>query len=144
MTIHVANNKDISSWMELLDLVEDNFPGLEKEAYKKELHASILKKEALIAKEGDVLVGALIFSYDNNELLFLAVHPNYRNKGIARALIKNMTSLFQTGTQISVITYRQDDPQGVAARNLYLSLGFQCHELLTVFDYPCQKMILFV
>lgn len=136
-----ACNQDIDAWMELLELVKDNFPGLDPESYKKELKVSIIEKEALVAKKDGMVVGALAFSTDNKELVFLAVHPEYRKMGIAQNLIKKMISLFPTGTQISVITYREDDLQGLAARKLYLNFGFECGELLTIFDYPCQKMV---
>lgn len=35
MVFKFACSKDIESWMELLELVKDNFPGLDKEAYKE-------------------------------------------------------------------------------------------------------------
>ncbi|HYE68330.1 MAG TPA: GNAT family N-acetyltransferase [Anaerovoracaceae bacterium] len=141
MVFEFACRKDIDSWMELLELVKDNFPGLDKEAYKEGIQLSIIKKEALVAKKNGLVVGALAFSTENNELLFLAVHPEYRKMGIAQNLIKKMISLFPRGAQISVITYREGDPQGIAARKLYLNLGFECGELLMIFEYPCQKMV---
>ncbi len=136
-----ASIKDISSWMELLELVEENFPGLDKESYKKGLSISMMKKEALVAKENGMVVGAIAFSKDNNEINFLAVHPEYRRMGIAQNLIKKLASLFPKGTQLSVITYREGDLQGIAARKLYESIGFKCGKLLTVFEYPCQRLI---
>lgn len=141
MIFEFACKEDIDSWMELLELVKDNFPGLDKEAYEKGLQVSIMKKEALLAKENGLVVGALAFSNDCNELVFLAVHPEYRKMGIAQNLIKKMVSLFPTGTQLSVITYREGDLQGLAARKLYQNFGFRCGELLTEFEYPCQRLI---
>ncbi len=140
MVFEFACTKDIDSWMELLELVKDNFPGLDKEAYKEGLQLSIIKGEALVAKKNGLLVGALDFSTENKELVFLAVHPEYRKMGIAQKLIKKMISIFPVGTQISVITYREGDLLGLAARKLYLKFGFECGELLTVFEYPCQKL----
>lgn len=144
MIFELACKQDIESWMELLELVKDNFPGLDKEAYKKGLQVSILEKEALVAKKDDMVVGALAFSTDSKELVYLAVHPEYRRMGIAQNLVKKMVSLFPTGTQISVTTYREGDLHGIAARKLYLNLGFEGGELLTVFEYPCQRMIYIV
>ena len=141
MIFEFACNQDIDSWMELLELVKDNFPGLDKDTYKKGLQVSILEKEALVAKANGLVVGALAFSKDSKELVFLAVHPEYRKMGIAQRLMKKMISLFPPGTQISVITYREGDNQGLAARRLYQNFGFTCGELLTVFEYPCQRML---
>lgn len=135
-----AEQRDIDSWMELLYVVKDNFPGLEMKEYRTALLDAISIEQALVAKEEDVIVGALIFSQRTGELSFLAVHPLYRKKGIAKALILKLISQFPKGTKLSVVTYRDGDRQGIAARKLYQSMGFQCGELLTVFDYPCQKL----
>ena len=144
MVFEFACDQDIDSWMELLELVKDNFPGLDMRAYKEGLRASITRKEALAAKKDGKVIGALAFSTTNTEIVFLAVHPGYRKMGIAQNLINKMMSSFQPGTQISVITYREDDLLGLAARNLYLNFGFECGELLTLFEYPCQKLFYIV
>lgn len=136
-----AGMQDAESWMHLLELVEEHFPGLDTEEYQSGLEVKILQKEALVVKKGGIVVGALAFSRNEKELLFLAVHPNYRKMGIAQRLIEKVLSLFEAGTQVSVITYREGDPLGRAARKLYFGLGFVEGELLTVFDYPCQKLI---
>jgi len=70
MVIEFACNQDIASWMELLELVKDNFPGLDKESYKKGLQISISEKEALVMKKDGMVVGALAFSTNNKELVF--------------------------------------------------------------------------
>lgn len=140
MVFEYACDQDIDSWMELLESVKDNFPGLDLKAYKEGLKMSIARQEALTAKNSGKVVGALAFSKDDTEIVFLAVHPEYRKMGIAQNLIRKMMLSFQQGTQISVVTYRDGDPQGLAARNLYLNFGFECGELLTVFEYPCQRL----
>lgn len=139
--IDYARKYDCESWLGLLKLVEDNFPGLDLEEYKNALYQSILKREALVAKDDKgELVGALMFSKNNNELEFLAIHPNHRNKGIAKKLIYHMFSLFPKDTNIKVITYREDDMKGIAARKLYEKIGFTKGKLITIFDYPCQEL----
>lgn len=140
MVIQFACNDDIEHWMCLLELVKDSFPGLDEIEYKRSLKATIANKEALIAKKDHKIIGALAFSKSEQELCFLAVHPHYRRLGIAKRLIEKMISLFPAGTELKVITYQENDAQGVAARNFYQSIGFVCAEKLTVFDYPCQKM----
>ncbi|MEG2575085.1 MAG: GNAT family N-acetyltransferase [Christensenella sp.] len=140
MFISFAKQQDIDSWMDLLCVVKDSFPGLDMKEYRTALSDCIRNKQALAVKAEDVIVGALTFSQCTGELSFLAVHPLYRKKGIAKALILKFISQFPKGTRLSVITYRDGDRQGIAARKLYQSMGFQCGELLTVFDYPCQKL----
>jgi len=141
MNIEFAQEQDINSWMDLLNLVKDSFPGLDIPEYKAALLKCILNKEAIVGKMGNTVVGALSFSYSNAELNFLAVHPQYQKKGIAQELILKLTSLFSEGTELSVITYREGDSQGIYARKLYQRMGFCYGELLTMFDYPCQRMI---
>ncbi len=140
MLISFAQQQDLDSWMELLYLVKDNFPGLDIRKYEIALMESIHSKQALIAKINDSLVGALTFSRSTGELHFLAVHPQYRKNGIAKLLISKLISQFPPATRLRVITYREGDQQGVAARKLYKSMGFQYGEFLTVFDYPCQEL----
>lgn len=81
-------------------------------------------------------------SKHEKELAFLAVHPNYRKMGVAKRLIEKMTGWFDSGDVISVITFREGDPKGIAARACYHACGFTDAEKMTVFDYPCQKLIL--
>ena len=52
-----------------------------------------------------------------------------------------MIEQFPSGTEITVTTYRENDPKGTAARALYKSLGFKEGELLIEFDYPTQRFI---
>lgn len=140
MHIDFASADDVDPWLSLLHAVKNGFPGLNFTRYKEHLMQSIARKEALAAKIGQDVVGGLTFSYSQGKMTFLAVHPDHRQKGIARELLQRSISLFPAGTQLSVVTYREDDPRGVAARNLYQSIGFVQGELLTVFSYPCQKL----
>lgn len=141
MNIDYAKDCDFESWMELLKLVKDNFPGLDFKEYSNVLNKSIINQEALVAKDNEgKLVGELIFSRKDSELCFLAVHPNYRKKGIATNLVHYMIDLFPKGTILKVTTYRHGDTKGIAARKLYDSIGFTQGKLITVFDYPCEKL----
>jgi hypothetical protein len=78
MDIGFAESHDIDSWLKLLKLVKDNFSGLDLDEYKKGLSKRILEQGALVAKESDAVIGALLFSRESKELEFLAVHRQYR------------------------------------------------------------------
>ncbi|MEJ6467364.1 GNAT family N-acetyltransferase [Fusobacterium ulcerans] len=132
---------DFESWIELVKLVSGNFPGLDLKCYKDVLIEKIEKKETLVVKDGEKVVGALAFSYEEKELSFLAVHPEYRQENIGTELVKKFASLFEVGTKLSVITYRDGDIKGEGARKLYKKAGFSEGDLITVFDYPCQEFI---
>ncbi|NMM61717.1 GNAT family N-acetyltransferase [Clostridium sp. P21] len=141
MKVAYAKNCDFKNWIDLLELVKENFPGLDLKQYENILQQSILRQEALIAKDDKgELVGELIFSMENCELEFLAIHPSHRKKGIATNLIRHMFDLFPKGTNLKVITYREGDVKGIAARKLYESIGFTEGKLITVFNYPCQEL----
>jgi len=136
-----GEKNDFKSWVELVKLVSGNFPGLDLECYKNILIEKMEKNETIVVKENEKVVGALVFSYTEQEISFLAVHPECRNKGIGLKLIKKVISLFPIGTKLVVITYRAGDEKGRNARKLYKKAGFSEGNLITVFDYPCQEFI---
>ncbi|ABS40359.1 GNAT family N-acetyltransferase [Clostridium botulinum] len=136
-----AKEVDIDIWMNLVEIVKEDFPGLIIEDYRKILKEGIQQRTALIVKDETKAIGVLIFSYENKEIAFLAVHPQYRKKGIATALFNKMYNQFPKGTEIAVTTYRENDTKGKAARALYKRLGFIQDELIMEFGYPCQRFI---
>lgn len=141
-----AEMHDIDSWIKMIEIVRDNFPGLETtekmDGYRETVIKNIKRKTALCVKYGNEIVGAMIFSYHSQCLSCMAVHPNYRRKGIASAMIEKMISLFPDNMDISVTTFRKDDIKGIAPRALYKKYGFEEDELVIEFEYPEQKFIL--
>lgn len=138
----LARHSDIEQWMSLVNIVKESFPGLDQEEYRKILESCIENQEAICTKEQGQIVGILLFSVEHSILAFMAVHPEFRKRGIAAAMIEYMISLFPSGSAIWVTTYRENDPQGAAARGLYLKCGFEADELVMEMDYPCQKFVL--
>ena len=136
-----GEKNDFKAWVELVKLVSGNFPGLDLECYKNILIEKMEKNETIVVKENEKVVGDLFFSYIEQEISFLAVHPEYSNKGIGLELVKKVISLFPIGTKLIVITYRAGDEKGGNARKLYKKAGFSEGNLITVFDYPCQEFI---
>lgn len=136
-----ANSKDIPSWLVLLDKVQNNFPGLDKAQYAKNLNLSISKREAIVVKDKDKIIGALAFTKEDYEILFLAVDPEYRHQKIATILIKTIINIAPPKQNISVVTYRENDSLGKAARCLYLHLGFSAKDLFEQYDYPVQRFV---
>ena len=93
-------------------------------------------------EEDGRIAGLLMCSKETKELSFLAVHPEYRKKGVAKRLIVKMVEWFTSGDIISVVTFREGDPKGISARACYHACGFVDDENLIVFDYPCQRLVL--
>jgi ribosomal protein S18 acetylase RimI-like enzyme len=139
MEIGFAQTDDISAWLALVEDVQAYFPGLDMQVYRSALSRRIDERSALTARENGELIGALLFSRTSGELEFLAVHPRFRGKGTATALIRHMLRLFPGGSRLTVVTFRETDEKGREARKLYHKIGFVPGRLLTVFEYPCQE-----
>lgn len=146
MTISYAMQADLPSWMKLVRLLRWNFPGLETEEalseYEKTLRKNIGRSSAICAKDHEQIVGILLFSTQHNELSCIAVHPDYRRRGIVSMLIGKMLPKLDATRDITVSAFREEDPKGNAPRALYQKLGFKSGELIEEFGYPNQKFIL--
>lgn len=140
MVIRKANNDDIKECIALVEIVKDDFAGYKEEEFLKALQICISNEEVYLAYEEEV-IGLLLFSHIEKELQFLAVHPMYRKRSIANKLMQEMMKHFKLGETVHVITFRENDPKGVAARACYHRFGFHDDEEIMVFDYPCQTLV---
>jgi len=136
--IGFAQTGDIESWMQLVELVADNFPGLVTDDYRQTLIRNVDRQSAICAKANGKVVGALLYSVNAGTLSCMAVHPEHRRHGIASAMIRLMIDNFPTGADISVSTFREGDPLGDAPRAMYKRLGFLEGELIEEFGHPGQ------
>lgn len=146
MTVEFGTREDIRPWMELVASVSPIFPGLETEERLKEHEATVLRfmseQRALCVKEGSEVVGVLLFSQKHNMICCLAVSPDHRRRGIASALLSKAIELLDRTRDITVSTFRENDPKGAAPRRLYSSFGFIEGELIEELGYPNQRFIL--
>ena len=140
--IRYVTKEDINKVRSMMEQVKEAFPGYQETEFLEALDKAIDDKEALLEEKEGRLAGMLTFSYQEKELTFLAVMPEFRKQGVGKRLIKRMAECFEDGEVIQVITFREGDQKGMAARYCYHSCGFVDDEELVVFDYPCQKMIL--
>lgn len=145
-TVIYATNKELNSWMELVDQVSWNFPGLETKElmseYKNTVIKNINRKSAICAVSENKVIGILLFSIKYNMICCLAVHPDYRKKGIAKQMISETLNNLDNRSDIIVETFCEDDSKGIAPRALYTSLGFEPAEVVENFGYPHQRFIL--
>lgn len=140
--IRYVTKEDINKVRSMMEQVKEAFPGYQEIEFLEALDKAIDDKEALLEEKEGRLAGMLTFSYQEKELTFLAVMPEFRKQGVGKRLIKRMAECFEDGEVIHVITFREGDQKGMAARYCYHSCGFVDDEELVVFDYPCQKMVL--
>lgn len=146
MEIVLASSADADSWLSLVNRVKDSFPGLETEDALEEHRNTVLdfisKGSAICAKDGDRVAGALLFSREQSMLCFLAVDPEYRRQHIAERMTRFMLTFMAHGKEVTVTTYRDGVPEGVAARAFYKRLGFVQGRLTEEFGCPVQEFVL--
>lgn len=139
--VEFANETCIKPWMALVKIVSDNFPGLNMDDYLHTLKKNVERKTALCVKDEDKIIGILLFSPRLHCLSCMAVHPEYRKRGVASALVSEMLKLIPDG-HINVTTFRVNDEKGAAPRALYQKFGFEPDELIMEFGYPVQRFVL--
>lgn len=137
-----AEEKDIPAWMDLLSLVVDGFPYLEETRYLDQLVQAINKKQALIIRDSNTIIGAMAFNDKTGSIDFLGIHPQYRKKDIARAFMQKAVEELLKDVPISITTFREGDKADPGYREVFQKLGFAEAELLIEFGYPTQKFIL--
>ena len=146
MIIQLGIEQDIDNWMNLVEKVKDSFPGLETKDALNEHRNTVLdfmnRNSAICAKEKGEIVGVLLFSSENNELCFLAVATERRRQHIAEKMLSYMLTKINSQKDISVTTYRDGVPEGIAARAFYKRMGFVEGKLTEEFGSPVQEFIL--
>lgn len=146
MNVEVGQIHDIDSWMQVVKHVRHSFPGLETPESLEEHRKTVLRfmeeKRALCVKEGQNIVGVLLYSLRHNMICCLAVSKEYRRRGIASILLAEALKHLDHEQRITVTTFRQEDPLGIAPRALYARFGFVPEDLIVELGYPCQRFVL--
>lgn len=124
-----AGERRLASWMSLVEVVRENFPGLETEekleAYRETVEKHMSRGTAVCALFGNMVVGILLFSVKQNMLGCLAVHPGFRRKGIGARMVGMMLEKMDRERPVVVETFREGDERGAAPRAFYKKLGFE-------------------
>ncbi len=141
-SIRMAENADVSDWMNLMRLVIDGYPVMDETDYLEKLKASIAEKRALVLRDEEILIGAIAFTYVPGSIVFLGIHPQYRNRGLQKLFLDVLAEKYLPGQEISITTYRERDKADTGQRNMLIKLGFAEKELLTEFGYPTQRFVL--
>lgn len=131
---------DIPGIVSLADELKEYFPGFDRNGFEQQLSEKLNHKEILIIRYHGEIGGCIAFSRERKEIDFLAVRPECRKHGVATRLLITAMAEFPTETELSVVTYREGDSLGAEARRFYSKFGFREAELLTAFDYPCQRL----
>ncbi len=146
MYLKYGEPNDIDNWIKLVTEVHQIFPGLETEdkiaGHRDTVLKFMTRKEAICVKDNDNIAGVLLFSKKHNMICCLAVSPQYRRRGIAKMLMTEALKNLSRDKDITVSTFRENDPNGAAPRALYKKFGFEEGELIEEFGYPNQVFIL--
>lgn len=91
MQVQYGTYRDIEAWMNLVEELRGNFPGLETKESLTEHRETVLrfmkKEQALCVKAGEEIAGVLLFSKGHNMICCLGVSPAYRRRRIASSLL---------------------------------------------------------
>lgn len=140
--ISYAVPADIPDWMNFISLVIGGFPRLDEALHRERVKQYIQRRQALILRDGPAIIGSAAYSCQAGSIDFLAVHPQYRHYGIAKAFLDFLTRDLFKDREISITTFREGDKADTGQREEYRRLGFTESELLTEFGYPTQRLIL--
>ena len=141
--ISYAALDDLPEWTEFISLVIDGFPCLEEVSHLEQVKWYMEKGQVLLMRDAGTVIGAAAFSRQAGSIDLLAVHPQYRRRGVAEALLDfMMCNIFDKAGEISITTFREGDKADVGQRAEYKRLGFAEAELLVEFGYPTQRLVL--
>lgn len=145
VTIRFGEAADLPQWMALVRRVAWNFPGLETESALLEHEATVAKfirkGNAICAMADSRMAGVLLFSRRLNQLCCMAVAPEYRRLGLASGMLRLMDTIADPARDVRVVTFREGDPLGAAARAFYAANGFVPAEMTTDNGHPCQVFV---
>ena len=140
--IRLSKETDIPAWLELARQCVDGYPCLDERDYLRWLRKSIREGQALILKDGDMVLGALGFSRETGTIDFLGIPPQHRKWGIAELFLRELAGRYLPGREISMTTYREHDRADTGWRAGLKRLGFEEREKLVEFGYPTQRFVL--
>jgi len=146
MLIRWATENDLPAWYALATEVSAIFQhpadmGEELKS-KNSGKGSISRYEMLTAVDymSGNNMGFICFSREKNSITWFAVSEHYRGKGAGDRLLKTALRQLDTNKNITVCTFRDDYPQGTAARVLYKKYGFTEEKLIEHDGLPRSEM----
>lgn len=139
MRIVCLKTEDLDAAMALYSAVRTDFPALSPESFREALSRN-LSRGSVFGVWGDgALAGLLVCSPPLSRISFLAVHPGYRRRGIAGALVRHVLELF--GGKAELFTFAPTDGKDTPALALYRSLGFREAGQAPGFAVPAVRMV---
>lgn len=142
MLIREAQNQDIDQLVAIEELCYDQ-PWL-REAFEEEIERNDDVGVGIVAEDEGLVVGFLtgMAVVDEFHLHNLAVHPDFRGRGIGRSLLEAAESLCsQRDFRRMLLEAREDNEP---ARQLYLGLGFEAAGTRKDYYGPGQNAYIYI
>lgn len=127
MRIEPIKPCDIIEWLELVREVEPLFgPMVETTGFQEHLAMVVGEERAFgIRNDCGELCGAIVVSYEKNEIEWLAVASRERKNGFGEKLLQYAINQLDAQRPIFVQTFAEGVPGGAGARKLYRKYGFE-------------------
>lgn len=136
----IPSADDIDKIIELSELCKEYFAGYDSERMKKLVRKKASAGEMYMISHNGNVAGFVIFSKKNKTLDYIAVSPDYRHMSIASRLMVTAMAQFDVGDELSIITFRKDQPLSDGARRLYKKFGFGNEKNIVVQGIPLAKI----
>jgi GNAT superfamily N-acetyltransferase len=133
----LAQSEDVDSWLSLAAEVENLFGAMVGEpCFVDALNRNIGRGSAFCIREcdgppGTPLLAGILFSAKppSYRIGWLAVAERSRRQGLGTAMLTHVMGLVEHPAEVAVTTFGPDVRDGEAARQFYLSAGFEPAEM---------------
>jgi ribosomal protein S18 acetylase RimI-like enzyme len=131
--ICIANVDDYNKWMQFASTVVNDFYNIDlpnDSNFCSVIMKNIKRGTALYVEEKGSIIGALVYSPNQNHIAWIAVHKDYRRRGVGTALVKYMFDQIPDRNEYKVKTFLDGEFQSVASHAFYKSFGFEPKEII--------------
>ncbi|WP_432662999.1 GNAT family N-acetyltransferase [Wukongibacter baidiensis] len=150
-TVKEANVEHVERWFDFTKAVQADFYNMDlvnNESYCSAIRKNISRGTAIYVEDRSLpdspIIGAMIYSPNQNHIGWFAVHPKYRRMGVGSSIMEYMLNKLVDAREIKVKTFLYDDNYGKAARSFYVKNGFIGKDILRdeeEYPHPVQVFI---
>jgi ribosomal protein S18 acetylase RimI-like enzyme len=132
--VTVSTGADFDGWLKLAAEVESLFgPMVTEPGFLTALTQKIAEGQAFCVRQGDnlsgtPLLGGVVISREENEIIWLAVSASARGNGLGDRLLSCALESLDRTRPVSVVTFDNSVEAGLPAKRLYQKYGFADHQ----------------